>query len=62
MKELLAGRRAEISELSPVLLALMLGADSASLIRVTESLVKLYEQTGNASKAAEWRQKLPAED
>ncbi len=36
-----------------------LGADSPSLTRVTESLVKLYERTGDARKAAEWRQKLP---
>ncbi len=35
-----------------------LGADSPSLTRVTESLVKLYERTGDARKAAEWRQKL----
>ncbi len=37
-----------------------LGADSPSLHRVTESLVRLYERTGNETQAAEWRQKLPA--
>ena len=41
-------------------LAQVLGADSASLIRVTESLVKLYERNGDDAKAAEWRQRLPA--
>ena len=42
------------------LLAQVLGADSPSLTRVTESLVKLYERTGDEVKAAEWRQRLPA--
>ena len=37
-----------------------LGADSPSLTRVTESLAKLYERTGDNAKAAEWRQELPA--
>ena len=41
-------------------LAQVLGADSASLTRVTESLVKLYERTSDEVKAAEWRQTLPA--
>jgi eukaryotic-like serine/threonine-protein kinase len=43
------------------LLVQALGADSGSLPRVTESLVKLYELTGNESRAAEWRKRLPKE-
>ena len=47
---------------SRALLVRALGADSGSLTRVTESLVKLYERTGNESRAAEWRRRLPAEN
>ncbi|MEO8196652.1 MAG: serine/threonine-protein kinase [Thermoanaerobaculia bacterium] len=42
------------------LLVAAMGADSPSLTRVTESLVKLYELTGRETQAADWRRKLPA--
>jgi len=39
-----------------------MGADSPSLTRVTESLVKLYERTGNGTRAADLRKRLPTEN